>query len=157
MIEEVLSRIKLLHQLQVIRYGLGAVAATLTDLVLYFLLYNYWLHDFVWHVPFLKIPITHQLASISISYSTGTVVNFLISKYFVFHESTGRGRDQFIRFLIGATMVFFANYLLLWLFNATLPLFLPWGEAPLSVIARGSAAVCGGVISFLFHKLYTFK
>lgn len=157
MLAEIISRVRLLQELQVVRYGLAAVAATLVDLVLFYLLYNYWLHDFSLYVPWVGLHVTRQLASISISYSTGTLVNFFISKYFVFHEATGRGRHQLMRFLLGATLIFLANYALLWLLNWLLPQLLPFDEKVISVLARGMAALCVGVGSFTYHKFVTFK
>ena len=113
-------------------------------------------------IPVGGIHITRETLALIISYGTGIVVNFLISKFYVFTESTLRGRVQFVRFLLGAALVFVGNYFMLKFMIWVLPQLLdfavlPYGKLVQSVLERGISAVVVASASFTFHRLYTFK
>lgn len=138
----------LLYNQKVIRYFFAAGTATVVDVCVYkFML------DFVLHRQ--PIYLTEQLVlaaitvSICVSYSCGLITNFLITKYFVFHESEVKGRSQFGRFVMVAGVVFIANYLA----TKALTEYLDWYPT----IARAVSAVTIGVFSFTAHKAFSFR
>ncbi len=149
-----------LPKTQIFRYGLAAIAATLTDMVVFVAL-NTYVFQFD-KFPVAGIHITRETLALIASYSTGVILNFLISKFYVFTESTLRGRVQFIRFLLGAALVFVGNYFMLKFMIWCLPQLLdftslPYGKLMQSVLERGISAVVVASASFTFHKLYTFR
>ena len=133
---------------KVIRYFFSAGMATGVDVTAYFMCYNY---------IFLKtdqdifnlIVLSAPTASLAISYSLGLMTNFLITKYMVFTESDLRGIHQLMRYIIVAILILILNYLLM--------SFLISGLEWYPTISRIISAVSIGFLSFVIHKLYSFR
>ncbi len=101
--------LKIYHS-KVFRYFIAAGIATVVDIIVYFVMYNYVLQKRL--VPAFGFNFTAPTVSLATSYSCGLITNFLITKFFVFHESTMRTRWQFVRFASVAFMILGLNSLL---------------------------------------------
>lgn len=134
-------------QSKVVRFFLSAGIAFLVDVSIYFVTIT-----FVFKnqpiIIFSKQVSAHSFC-LFISYSCGVITNFLLTKYAVFSESTLASRKQFFRFVLIATIGFFANYGLLRFFVEV------WHVFP--TLARIISALSLGVASYFVHKLFTFK
>lgn len=139
---------------QVFRYGIAAGTATVVDVATYTVLVNYVILS---DVRLLGLTGTPHALSLLTSYSLGLVTNFLITKYFVFKNSDLNTRTQFFRFMLVAVAVFWANKYamegLYWL----VPQVVTLQAKPLSFVVRSISALGIGVLSFLSHKLFSFR
>lgn len=133
---------------KIIRYFFSAGFATVVDVFVYFITFNYILHkqDIPLYDPWL---LTAPIASLICSYSFGLMTNFLITKYMVFTESDLRGRHQLMRYLLVAFLILILNYL----FMKFLINILEWYPT----VSRIISALTIGIISFIIHKFYSFK
>ncbi len=140
--------IKKLFHSKVFRYFISAGIATVVDVSVFYLSYNY---------LFRKQPVsfTEQLVfaaptlSLVLSTSCGVTTNFLITKIFVFHESTLKTHKQIFRYVLVAMFVLGLNYLLMTFLIKQLDWY--------PTIARTFAALSIGVLSFLIHKYFSFR
>ncbi|MFM7177104.1 MAG: GtrA family protein [Bacteroidota bacterium] len=133
---------------KVVRYFFSAGTATVVDVSVYFTTYNYILRKT--DIPFVgPFVLTAPMLSLVISYSCGLFTNFFITRKLVFSESDLRGRKQLFRFVQVALLVLFLNYL----FMKFLVQVLEWYPT----ISRVISALSIGVMSYLFHKNYSFK
>jgi putative flippase GtrA len=140
--------VKTLLRNKVVRYFFSAGTATVVDVSVYFTTYNYILRKT--DIPFIgPFVLTAPMLSLVISYSCGLFTNFFITRAMVFTESNLRGRKQLFRFIQVALLVLFMNYL----FMKFLVQVLEWYPT----IARVVSALSIGVMSYLFHKHYSFK
>ncbi|MEO8147767.1 MAG: GtrA family protein [Bacteroidia bacterium] len=140
---------KIYHS-KVFRYFIAAGLATVVDISVYFVMFNYILKKQVVPVPFLNdFVFQAPTVSLAISYSCGLVTNFSITKFFVFHESTMKTRYQLIRFIGVAIMILGLNYLLMTFLIRQLDWF--------PTVARTFSALSIGVLSFTIHKSFSFK
>ena len=130
-----------------ILYFFAAGTATLVDISMYFVSYNFLFKKE--DVYFLNYILSAPSVALVISYSCGLIVNFSISKFLVFKESEMRTHKQFFRFVMVAFMVFIANYYLLSFLVRTLQWY--------PTIGRTVSALVIGVISFLSHKTFSFN
>lgn len=133
---------------KVIRYFFSAGTATVVDVSVYFIAFNFIFQKQDIHLLDLAV-LSAPTASLIISYSCGLITNFLITKYLVFHESDLRGIHQLLRYLLVAVVILMLNYL----FMSFLIKVLNW----FPTIARVVSALTIGVLSFLIHKFYSFK
>lgn len=141
--------LKIYHS-KVFRYFIAAGLATVVDITVYFVMYNYILKKQVVPVPFLNdFVFQAPTVALMISYSSGLVTNFTITKLFVFHESTLRTHYQFFRFVGVAFLILGLNYLLMTFLIRQLGWF--------PTIARTFSALSIGVLSFTLHKTFSFK
>lgn len=133
---------------KIIRYFFSAGTATFVDVAVYFITFNYILKktDLTFVTP---LVITAPMASLVVSYSCGLMTNFLITKYLVFSESNLRGRHQLMRYLLVAGVILVLNYF----FMKLLIQVLEWYPT----LARITSAITIGLLSFIFHKYYSFK
>jgi putative flippase GtrA len=144
----VIELIKSLLRNKVVRYFFSAGTATVVDVGVYFTTYNYVLRKT--DIPFIgPLVLTAPMLSLVVSYSCGLVTNFVITRWLVFSESDLRKRDQLFRFIQVALFVLFLNYL----FMKLLVQGLEWYPT----ISRITSALSIGVLSYLFHKNYSFK
>jgi putative flippase GtrA len=135
-------------QSRVFKYFIAAGVATVVDVGLYYLCFNF---------AFDKQPVNligsfvlkATTASLIISYSCGLVTNFSISKFLVFTDSDMKTSSAFFRFVMVALFVLVLNYF----FMNFLIHQLQWYPT----ISRAVSALSIGVLSFLFHKFFTFK
>lgn len=139
---------------QVFRYGIAAGTATVVDVLTYYLLVNFVIHS---DVHLLGLTGTPHSVSLLISYSLGLITNFLITKFFVFQNSDLKTGTQFFRFALVAVVVFWANKYamegLYWL----VPQVIDLQPKPLSFVVRSISALGIGVLSFISHKLFSFR
>jgi len=133
---------------KVVRYFFSAGTATVVDISAYFITFNYILQK--QDIPFIDpFVITAPIASLIVSYSCGLMTNFLITKYMVFTESDLRGRHQLVRYLQVAAVILVLNYF----FMKFLIHVLEWYPT----LSRLISALSIGILSFVFHKFYSFK
>ncbi len=115
--------------------------------IYFYLLYHNLLTQKRYHI--LNTELRNSTLSLAISYCLGVVVNFLITKYLVFAESTSSSGKQFFRFVSVAIIGFFANLgvidILIHYFNMYPPL-----ARPLAMLSLFFA-------SFFIHKFFSFS
>ncbi|ADY51497.1 hypothetical protein Pedsa_0925 [Pseudopedobacter saltans DSM 12145] len=145
--KEELSVWQNLLQNKVIRFFLSAGVAAVIDSIAYYIIINFVISHSSVHIGD-RIIKAHEF-SFLISYSLGVLVNFSMTKFIVFTDSTLKNRQQFSRFVLVACLGFFANYGLLKLF---VEIFDFW-----PTFARVSALLCLGVASYYVHRLFTFR
>jgi putative flippase GtrA len=136
-----------IYEGQLFRYGVAAGSGFLTDQLTYLICY-YWIFAEK-EFPVASWMITPRVPSLLISFSAGLIVNFSISKYFVFKSSFLRGRTQFFRFIHVTCIIFILNYMMMRFLEDQLGM-----ESGLS---RFVAAASISLLSFFLHKTYTFK
>ena len=150
-----------LLRMKAVRYLFAAGTATIVDIALFAFVFNVVLNKQDVLIGFLNLGAPG--ISLAVSYSVGLVVNFTITKYFVFTQSDLKTKHQFFRFSIVALAVLFANYgfmkILIELFkymeigNMLPQVFM--GHTP--IMARAVSALCIGVLSFMIHKVFSFN
>lgn len=138
--------LKIYHH-KVFRYFIAAGVATVVDICMYFIMYNYVLKK--QPVPLPGFVMQAPTVSLMVSYGCGLITNFSITKFFVFHESTLRTRWQFLRFASVAFFVLGLNYLAMTFLIRQLMWY--------PTISRTCSALSIGVLSFLMHKSFSFK
>lgn len=131
-----------------VRYGIVAGIATAWDSILFGQLYE---------VVFASEEFTKFL-----TYSSGVVLHFVLSRLFVFTGSTSsKARTQFIRFVLVAVVVLLANIFVIkgflaWSADTSLAKWV--GNRKLyNTLVSGAAAVVVGFGSFTLNRLYTFR
>jgi putative flippase GtrA len=136
-----------LMPLQTFRYLACGGGNTLLDIILYYIMYNFALHQQDVHLPSLTIssPIAALFMAMSITFPTG----FLLSKYIVFSESNLRGRIQLFRYFMQVAACLLLNYLFMKLFVEYLHIY-----PTISKIITTFFVVC---FSYLTQKKFTFK
>lgn len=132
---------------RLLRFFLSAGIAAIADFVMYFIMINFVLEKSTINV-FGRIFKAHEFA-FYISYSFGVLVNFTLTKFTVFNNSTLKSRQQFSRFVLIAFIGFYANYGLLKLFVEL------FGFIP--TFSRILAALSLAFVSYYVHKLFTFS
>ncbi len=138
---------KKLLKLKVVRYFFTAITATLVDVFVYFIAYNFLLRK--QDLPLGFITITAPTVSLGISFCFGLTTNFTLTKLFVFKESDLRTRHQFVRYVLVALLMLLLNYILM----SVLIRQFEWYPT----ISRAVAAISIGVLSFTLHKFYSFR
>lgn len=133
--------------LQTFRYLACGGGNTALDIVLYFIMYNFVLHQQMVHLPF--VTLTPHIAALFMSLAITFPTGFLLSKYVVFSESNLRGRTQLFRYfmLVGACILL--NYVFMKLFVEHLHIY-----PTISKILTTFFVVC---FSYLTQKKFTFK
>lgn len=133
---------------KIIRYFLSAGTATIVDVSVYFISFNFIYQKQDIHVFDLFV-LSAPTASLMLSYTCGLITNFLITKYLVFTESDLKGVHQLMRYVLVAIVILFVNYL----FMSFLIKQLHWYPT----LARIVSALSIGILSFVIHKFYSFK
>lgn len=141
------SRKKKIINNQVVRFILSAGAGFLVDVSSFYLFYHNLFEKQYYQV--LSLTLRNYTLSFSMSFFLGVLVNFLISRFFVFSESTLSPLKQFIRFFLVATIGYFANLVVLKLFIIQLNMYPP--------VARITAALSLFIASFFVHKFFSFS
>ncbi|WP_259069532.1 GtrA family protein [Mucilaginibacter sp. X4EP1] len=136
-----------LLQNQVIRFVLSAGAGFLVDVSAYYLFY----HNLLTQKTYLifSLVVRNSTLSLALSFFLGVMVNFLITKYFVFSESKLSPAKQFFRFISVAILGFFANLLVLKFFIQYVHIYPP--------VARPIAALSLFFASYFVHKFFSFS
>lgn len=132
---------------KLVRFFMSAGIATLADVIIYFFVINFLFEH--QRVYFGVYSASAHTLSLCVSYSCGVAVNFAITKYAVFNESTLAGKKQFSRFALIAFIGFFANYGLLRLFVEVFDFY----PTP----SRITSALSLGIAAYYIHKFFTFK
>jgi putative flippase GtrA len=132
---------------QVVRFVFSAGVGFLVDISAFYLFDHNLLVQTTYHILF--VTVHNYTLSFSISFFLGVLVNFLITRYFVFSESKLPPYKQFFRFVSVAFIGYFANLAVLKFFIQGLqmnPLF-----------ARPAAALSLFFLSFFVHKFFSFS
>jgi putative flippase GtrA len=132
---------------QVIRFVLSAGVGFLVDIGSFYLFYHNLLVQHTYHILFFTVH--NYILSFSLSFFLGVLVNFLITRYFVFSESKSSPYKQFVRFLSVAVIGYFANFAVLKIFIDKLDMYPP--------VARITAALSLFFASFFIHKFFSFS
>lgn len=131
----------------VIWFVLSAGVGFLVDISAFYILYHNLLTQKTYTI--FNTPVRNSIVSLAISYSLGVIVNFLLTKYFVFNESKSSSYKQFFRFIFVATIGFFANLgvieILINYFNMYPPL------------ARPAAMLSLFFASYFVHRVFSFS
>jgi putative flippase GtrA len=130
------------------RYGMAAAIATMVDILVYFLVYNFVLRKTdVQLLPALIV--SAPTAALAFSYSCGLITNFTITRFYVFPGSPLRTRIQLMRYVMVALFILGVNYLLMTFFIRGLHWF--------PTLSRTAAAVLCGFASFGIHRIFSFR
>ncbi|RKR83155.1 putative flippase GtrA [Mucilaginibacter gracilis] len=132
---------------QVVRFVLSAGVGFAVDMLAYYLLYDYVFSNNLYNV--LGLDVSRYVLSFAISFFLGVMVNFLITRFLVFSESSLSPGKQFVRFSGVATLGFFANLGILAILVKRLNIN--------PIIARPAAALSLFFLSFFVHKFFSFN
>ena len=133
---------------KVFRYFISAGVATLVDISVYFIAFNYIYQKEDIHL-FKSFIVTAPTAALMLSYTAGLITNFLITKFLVFHESDLEAHKQLFRYILVAMVVLCLNYVLMrYLIRS-----LEWYPT----LARTFSAISIGMLSFIIHKTFSFR
>jgi|SRR6185503_4772099 len=142
-----IALVKKLSKNEVIRFIFSAGAGFLVDVTAFYLFYHNLLVQKTYDVLFLTV--RNSTLSLAISFSLGVVVNFLITRYFVFTSSKTSSSKQFIRFATVAIIGFFANLGVIKIFIQYFDMYPP--------VARILAALSLFFASYFIHKVFSFS
>lgn len=131
----------------ILRFIFSAGAGFSVDMAAFSLIYHNLLVQNTYNVLFFTV--RNYTLSFSISFFLGVLVNFFITRYFVFSESKLPPYKQFFRFISVATLGYFANLALLKFFIQVLQI------NPL--VARPAAALSLFFLSYFVHRLFSFS
>lgn len=136
-----------LEKNQVARFVLSAGLGFLVDISAFYLFY----HNLFTQRTYTLFALTLRNFSLSlgISFFLGVLVNFLVTKFLVFSESTTSTAKQFLRFISVAILGFFANLMVIEIFVHSFNIYPP--------IARIAAALSLFFSSFFVHKFFSFS
>src|SRR3569833_1978476 len=132
---------------QVLRFDFSAGIGFLVDISVFYLLFHNLLIRHTYKI--FSFTLRNFTLSLAISFFLGVVVNFLITRYMVFNESTSIPAKQFFRFALVATVGFFANWGIVKLVVEVVGMYPP--------IARPLAALSLFFASFFIHKIFSFS
>lgn len=131
----------------IIRFIFSAGLGFLVDISAFYLFYHNFLVQKSYYILF--VTVRNSTLSLAISFFMGVVVNFLITRYFVFTESKSSPYKQFFRFVLVAIVGFFANLAVLKVFIQGLQMYPP--------VARPLAALSLFFASYFIHKFFSFS
>lgn len=132
---------------QLFKYGVAAASGFIMDQLTYLLFYYFILSGKQFQLA--SWMITPRAPSLIASFSAGLIVNFSISKYYVFQSSYLGGKTQLFRFIHVTIIIFILNYMMMRFLEDQLGME--------SGISRFVAAASISMLSFFLHKSYTFK
>jgi len=132
---------------QVFRFVFSAGVGFLVDISAFYLLYHNLLSQHTYKV--FSFTVRNFSLSLAISFFLGVVVNFLITKFLVFHESQTKSSKQFIRFVLVAIIGFFANLTVVKFLIQDMDVYPPY--------ARVIAALSLFFASYFIHKVFSFS
>lgn len=129
------------------RYAFTGGSTAATGILVYFITYNFILHQQGISLPFIFIsgPITALIIELSITFPLG----FLLNKYLVFTQSNLRGRVQLIRYGTIVGLNIFLNYVFIKLMVEVAHLY--------PTIAKTITTIILAVFSYFSQKNFTFK
>lgn len=133
---------------KVFRYFMSAGVATLVDISVYFIAFNY-----IYHKQDIQLMdsviVSAATAALLLSYTAGLITNFTITKFLVFHESDLETHKQLFRYILVAMVVLALNYGLMRYLIRSLEWF--------PTLARAFSAISIGILSFIIHKTFSFR
>ena len=132
---------------QVFRFVFSAGIGFLVDISVFYLFYHNLLNQQTYQI--LSFTVRNSSLSLAISFFLGVVVNFLITKFLVFHESQSKSSKQFIRFILVAIIGFFANLAVVKFLIQDMGVYPPY--------ARVMAALSLFFASYFIHKMFSFS
>jgi len=132
---------------QVFRFVFSAGVGFLVDISAFYLLYHNLLSQHTYRV--FSFTVRNFSLSLAISFFLGVVVNFLITKFLVFHESQTKSSKQFMRFVLVAIIGFFANLTVVKFLIQDMDVYPPY--------ARVIAALSLFFASYFIHKVFSFS
>jgi putative flippase GtrA len=132
---------------QVFRFVFSAGVGFLVDISAFYIFYHNLLNQATYNVFFFTV--RNSSLSLAISFFLGVIVNFLITKFLVFHESQSRSSKQFIRFISVAIIGFFANLAVVKFLIQDMGVYPPY--------ARVMAALSLFFASYFIHKVFSFS
>jgi putative flippase GtrA len=136
-----------LEKNQVARFILSAGIGFLVDISSFYLFYHNLLSQRRYTIG--SLVVRNSTLSLAISFFLGVVVNFIVTKYFVFSESKTSPFKQFFRFVSVAIIGFFANLAVIDVFIHFFNMYPP--------IARPLAALSLFFASYFVHKFFSFS
>jgi len=142
-----IALVKKLSKNEVVRFVFSAGLGFLVDITVFYLFYHNLLVQKTYDVLFLTL--RNSTLSLTISFSLGVVVNFLITRYFVFTSSKTSSSKQFIRFTAVAIIGFFANLGVIKILIQYFDMYPP--------LARVLAALSLFFASYFIHKVFSFS
>ncbi|MEO6979029.1 MAG: GtrA family protein [Mucilaginibacter sp.] len=131
----------------IVRFVFSAGLGFLMDNLAFNLLYHNLLVQKTYYIIFFTT--RNYTLSLAISYCIGVMVNFIITKYFVFSQSKSSSLRQFVRFVSVAIIGFFANWAIFKLFIKALNMN--------PSIARPLAGLSLFFASYFIHKAFSFS
>src|SRR4051812_30708829 len=137
--------LKIFIKSKVVRYFLSAGVATMVDISMYFIAFNY-IYQKNDILLFSHFTIAAATASLLLSYTTGLITNFIITKFLVFHESDLETHKQLFRYILVALVILALNYILMRFLIRNLEWY--------PTIARAFSAITIGLLSFIIHKTF---
>lgn len=132
---------------QTFRYIVCGGGNTAMDILLYFISFNFILHQQMVHLPFFTISahIAAFLMAFVITFPTG----FLLNKYIVFSESNLRGRVQLVRYFLLVAICFLMNLVFIKFFVEVCHFY--------PTIAKILTTILVVCFSYITQKKFTFK
>ena len=140
--------LKIFAQSKVVRYFLSAGVATMVDISMYFIAFNY-IYQKNDILLFSSFTIAASTASLLLSYTMGLITNFIITKFLVFHESDLETHKQLFRYILVALVILALNYVMMRFLIRNLEWY--------PTIARAVSAISIGLLSFIIHKTFSFR
>jgi len=132
---------------QTFRYLACGGSNTVLDILIYFISYNFVLHQHPVHVG--PITIAAHIFAFMISFSISFPLGFTLSKYVVFTESNLKGRVQLFRYALLVSMCILLNYVFLKLFVEYCHFF----PTPSKALTTAIVAI----FSYISQRNFTFK
>lgn len=129
------------------RYAVSGAANMVFNWVLYYLVYNFVLHQQM--LPLGFVTLSSHIAAFSITFSITFFSGFLLQKYVTFTESDLRGAVQLIRYLLVVSFNVIFNYLGLKLMVDILKFFPTPSNMFISIITT--------IFSYYSQKKFTFR
>ena len=131
----------------IVRFIFSAGLGFLVDISAFYLFYHNFLVQKTYYI--FSFTVRNSTLSLAISFFMGVIVNFIITKYFVFSESKLSPYKQFFRFVSVAVIGFFANLAILKIFIQGLNIYPP--------VARPLAALSLFFASYFIHRVFSFS
>ncbi len=133
--------------LQTFRYAACGGFNTFLDIFIYFISYNFILHQQNLHLGF--VTFTPYIAAFIMSFSVSFPTGFLLARYIVFTESTLQGRVQLFRYFVLVVICILLNYVFIKLFVEQFHIY--------STVAKVLTTIIVVSFSYLTQKNFTFK
>lgn len=129
------------------RFILSSGTGFFVDIISFYFLYRNVFTEDLYDILWFNIG-RHSLV-LAVSFFLGVLVNFLMTRFIVFTESTLSPYKQFVRFAMVAIIGFFANLAILHVMIRVLDMYAP--------LARIIAALSLFFASFFIHKFFSFN